>query len=92
MLLGTGEDRPRAWLAAGQALALMLLAATAEGGRAAFLNQPVEVPALRPRLRAAAGLEGVPQLLLRLGRAAEAPASARRDAASVLERPGGGGG
>jgi hypothetical protein len=90
MLLGTGEDRPRAWLAAGQALALMLLAATAEGVRAAFLNQPVEVPALRPRLRAAAGLEGVPQLLLRLGRAAEAPASARRDAASVLDRPGGG--
>jgi hypothetical protein len=86
LLLGTATDTPRDWLAAGEALALMLLAATTAGVRAAFLNQPVEVPALRPRLRQVAGLEGIPQVLLRLGLAPEAPASARRDLEEVIER------
>lgn len=92
MLLATPEDTPRDWLAVGQALAPLLLEATAVGVRAAFLNQPVEVPALRPRLREAAGVAGAPQLLLRLGLAEEAGASARRGAAEVVEAapPGGG--
>lgn len=85
LVLASAEDTPRAWLATGQALAMVLLAATAEAVRAAFLNQPVEVAALRPELRARAGLSGVPQLLLRLGRAPEAPASARRPLRDVLE-------
>jgi nitroreductase len=85
MLLATPADAPPDWLAAGQALALLLLEATAAGVRAAFLNQPIEVPALRPRLREASGVAGVPQLLLRLGLAPEAAASARRDAAEVVE-------
>lgn len=92
MLLATPEDAPRDWLAAGQALALLLLEATAAGVRAAFLNQPVEVPALRSRLREAAGVAGVPQLLLRLGLAGEAAATARRDAPEVVEAPPPGGG
>ena len=85
MLLATPGEAPRDWLATGQALALLLLEATAAGVRAAFLNQPVEVPTLRPRLREAAGVEGQPQVLLRLGLAPEGPASARRGAAEVLE-------
>lgn len=84
MLLWTERDDPAAWLATGQALGLLLLEATAAEVRAAFLNQPIEVAALRPALREAASLPGWPQLLLRLGRAPEAPASARR--APVLER------
>jgi hypothetical protein len=85
LVLATAEDSPRAWLATGQALAMALLAATAEGIRAAFLNQPIEVPELRPALRGVAGVSGIPQLLLRLGRAPETPPSARRAAADVLE-------
>ena len=45
----------------------MLLGARAEGVWASFLNQPIEVPELRPRLRDAIGQSGFPQLLLRMG-------------------------
>ncbi len=43
-VLGTGGDATSEWLAAGQALAKVLLRARAEGVWASFLNQPIEVP------------------------------------------------
>jgi hypothetical protein len=83
-VLGTESDDPTAWLAAGRALSRALLAAQAHGVSASFLNQPIEVPALRPRLAEVAGGPGHPQLLLRFGYGPEVAASPRRTLADVL--------
>lgn len=83
-VLSTEEDRPRAWLEAGQALQRVLLRACAEGVRASFLNQPVQVSALRGELAQAAGLVGVPQLVLRLGYAFHTKATPRRPVEALL--------
>lgn len=66
-VLGTERDVPFDWLMAGQALDRVLLRATADGVSASFLNQPVEVPELRPRVRDLAGGRDHPQLVIRLG-------------------------
>jgi hypothetical protein len=66
-VLGTEGDTPREWLAAGQALERVLLHACAHGLTSSFLNQPVEVETIRPRLARAVGRSGHPQLVLRFG-------------------------
>ena len=66
-VLGTGGDSPRTWIAAGQALAHVLLLAQRAGLASGFLNQPIEVPELRPQLAALTKHEGLPQLLVRFG-------------------------
>jgi nitroreductase len=66
-VLGTESDTPRDWLNAGQALASVLLLGTAAGVSASYLNQPVEVPELRPRLARLVPAAGVPQIVLRMG-------------------------
>lgn len=66
--IATGADDAPAWLAAGQALERVLLAGVGEALTASYLNQPIEVEALRERLRATLKIDGVPQLLLRMGR------------------------
>lgn len=66
-VLGTAGDSPVDWLAAGQALARVLLRAEIESVTASFLNQPIEVPELRQSLQALVGETGYPQLLLRFG-------------------------
>ncbi|HUL01763.1 MAG TPA: hypothetical protein VLV16_00885 [Gemmatimonadales bacterium] len=66
-VLGTDHDRPVAWLAAGQALAHILVRARLAGVSASFLNQPIEVPNLRLPLQTLTARPGYPQLLLRLG-------------------------
>ncbi len=83
-ILGTEGDTPPEWLATGQALASVLLRAKAEGVWASFLNQPIEVPELRPRLRDAIGQTGFPQLLLRMGYGGEVRPTPRRPAEEVL--------
>lgn len=83
-VLGTNGDMPRDWMAAGQALQLSLLLATAQGLSASFLNQPVQVPALRARLRALLGSTGHPQLVLRMGYAAQARPTPRRSVKEVF--------
>ena len=86
-VLGTGRNGPSAWVAAGQALARVLLHAAAEGIGASFLNQPCEVPLLRLRLRDLLTTEGWPQLLLRLGYPRTAPEpTPRRGVDEVLAR------
>jgi len=67
LLLSTADDTPADWLRAGHALAILLLRATADGLCASFLNQPIEVPALRVRLRDLVPDRPYPQLLLRIG-------------------------
>lgn len=88
VVLGTEHDREHDWLAAGQALQRMLLVARLHGLQASYLNQPVQVESLRPRLQQLLGRDGHAQLLLRLGHAPEAIAAApRRALESVIETP-----
>jgi nitroreductase len=83
-VLGTEADNERAWIATGQALARVLLFATARGLSASFLNQPCELPPLRQRLHETIGKSGAPQLVLRLGYADPAPAMPRRKLSDVI--------
>ncbi|MGZ3408643.1 MAG: Acg family FMN-binding oxidoreductase [Polyangia bacterium] len=84
-IIGTERDDATEWLRAGQALAAVLLYATDVGLAASFLNQPVEVPALRVRLHEVLGKSGLPQLVLRLGYPlAEVPATPRRPMREVV--------
>lgn len=75
----TRDDDIPNWLAAGRTLQSVLLRARADGVWASFLNQPIEVDELRPRLATALGDGGVPQLLLRLGYGPAAAPTHRRD-------------
>jgi len=54
---------------------------------ASFLNQPIEVPQLRPRLASIIGRVGFPQILLRLGFGPEAKPTPRRSAQEVIIKP-----
>jgi len=83
-MVATPSDAARDWMAAGEALQRALLAVTAGGHTASFLNQPIEVPALRPRLAAAFGTGDVPQVLLRIGRGPKPVPAARRPVREVL--------
>lgn len=84
LVVATPGDGPRDWLVMGMAHVQLLLAITAAGLTAAYLNQPVEVAGLRDRLREAAGVEGVPQLLLRIGEGPSVPPSVRRPLDEVM--------
>lgn len=83
-IVATPGDGPRDWLSAGIAHARLLLEVTAAGLTAAYLNQPIEVDALRPRLRGAAGLKGWPQVLFRVGKGPHIAPAIRRPVAEVL--------
>ena len=78
------DDRVR-WVEVGRAYQRFALQATALGIRNAFLNQPVEVPALRPQFAAWLGIAGRrPDLVVRFGRGPEMPRSLRRPVDDVL--------
>jgi len=66
-VLGTDGDGIKDWLAAGQALERILLNAYSRGLQASYLNQPIQVAPLRPKLQNLMGQVGFPQILLRLG-------------------------
>jgi len=65
--LGTAGDTVLDWLSAGQALQNVLLTAHFHGLQASYLNQPIQVASLRPRLQNLLRQQGFPQILLRLG-------------------------
>lgn len=83
-LFYTATDTVEEWLATGRALALVLLACTAQDVRASFLSQPIEVPELRTGLARVANVRGIPQLLLRFGYGPLIARSARRPVKEVL--------
>ncbi|WP_083101139.1 hypothetical protein [Pseudophaeobacter leonis] len=63
----------------------MLLKLTSAGYSASYLNQPIEVAELRLKLAKASGVAGYPQILLRVGRAADNPEpSPRRKVSDVI--------
>ncbi len=84
LVLTTEEDTEAAWLQAGQALDAVLLQGCAYDLQASFLNQPVEVPALRPRVADLLGTDEHPQLILRMGYAPPADPTPRRPVREVL--------
>jgi len=86
-VIATAGDVVVDWLAAGQALQHALLVGLTHGLQASYLNQPVQVAKLRPRLQALCGGGGVgtPQLLLRWGVPQTIlPASPRRPLDAVM--------
>ena len=85
-VLSTAADDPMAWIQAGQALQRALLLACQHGLQASYLNQPVEIPSLRVRLRELLDTDEHPQLLIRWGYPTEnLPPAVRRPVDSVLE-------
>ncbi|MFM8470053.1 MAG: Acg family FMN-binding oxidoreductase [Limisphaerales bacterium] len=84
VVLGTDADEPWAWLCAGQALARVLLCARAGEVWASYLNQPIEVPTLRPRVTEVIGRSGHAQIILRLGYGPNVSPTPRRAVAEVL--------
>jgi hypothetical protein len=67
-VLGSHSDEPLDWINTGMALANILLLAGSENVCCSFLNQPIQIPQLRPKLLDAIGnKKGFPQVLLRMG-------------------------
>jgi len=67
LVLGTNEDSVEHWLRAGEALEAISLHACLDSIWMSFLNQPIEVNALRGYLTQEFGLPGFSQLLIRMG-------------------------
>ena len=84
LLLWSETDTPEAWLRAGVALSALLLTAACAGVAAGMLDQPIEIPALRERIRHELRLPGFSQLLLRVGYAAGVTPTSRRPLSEVL--------
>jgi hypothetical protein len=84
VLLTPGDSRAD-WLRAGQALHRLLLHAASRWVFASLYTQPLEAAAIRALIRDRLGLPGAPQMLLQLGVAHTAHATARRPPDEVLE-------
>lgn len=73
------------WVRAGRACQRFALQATALGLKHAFVNQPVEVTALRPQLASLLGMPGRrPDIVMRFGYGPTLPFSPRRPVQAVL--------
>ncbi len=73
------------WIEAGRCYERFALQATALDLRTAFINQPVEVPTLRPQFASWLGIgRRRPDLVVRFGRGPEMPRSLRRPVEQVL--------
>jgi hypothetical protein len=79
------QASPAHWVEVGRCYERFALQATALGIRNAFLNQPVEVAAVRPQFASWLGLAGQrPDLVVRFGRGPKMPVSLRRPVDAVL--------
>jgi hypothetical protein len=84
VFVGAVADKAH-WIEVGRCYERFALQATALGIRNAFLNQPVEVAAVRSPFAEAMGLVGArPDLVVRFGRGPSLPRSLRRPLQSVL--------
>ena len=84
VLLTPGDGRAD-WLRAGQALHRLLAHAASEWVFASLYSQPLEAAAIRTVIRDQLALPGAPQMLLQLGLAHTAQATARRPASDLIE-------
>ena len=79
------EADPAHWMKVGRAVQRFALTATALGLKCAFVNQPVEVPELRPDLAALVGAPGRrPDIVMRFGTGPTLPYAPRRPVEAVL--------
>jgi hypothetical protein len=84
----SARSDPPHWIAAGRCYERFALQCAALDLRTAFINQPVEVSALRPQFARALGLgERRADLVIRIGHAPLAPRSLRRPTADVIVAP-----
>ena len=84
VFVGQTADKAH-WVDVGRCYERFALQGAALGIRNAFLNQPVEVAALRPPFATALGLSGQrPDLVVRFGRGPLMPRSLRRPVGAVL--------
>jgi hypothetical protein len=84
IFVGGGAD-PEHWVQVGRVCQRFALQATILGLKCAFINQPVEVPRLRPELASLVGAKGQrPDIVMRFGRGTALPFSARRPIPAVL--------
>jgi hypothetical protein len=84
VLLTPGDGRAD-WLRAGQALHRLLAHAASRWVFASLYTQPLEAAAIRALIRERLALPGAPQMLLQLGLAHTAHATARRPSADLIE-------
>lgn len=85
-VLASDRDDATAWLRAGQALQRALLTGCRLGVQASYLNQPIEVATLRPRLQALTASAMHPQLLIRWGHPTDTlPATPRRPIDTLVD-------
>ncbi|WP_432839577.1 Acg family FMN-binding oxidoreductase [Dactylosporangium sp. CA-092794] len=84
-VLGVPGEAPADEVRAGMVLQRVLLTAADLGLAAAMFSQPIEVPAVRERLRRLLGRADAPQLVLRFGYAPTTCFTNRRPVADVIE-------
>lgn len=85
VVVASESDDKTAWVRTGQVYERLALTMTALNITSAFLNQPIEVAAVRGQFQSALGLgAALPQLLVRVGYAAPLPRSLRRPVEQVL--------
>ena len=91
LALGTEADDELARLRAGEATSLVLLSATAMGLATCPVTEPLEIPETRETVRVDVfGSDGHPQMIMRVGWAADAdplPGTPRRPLAEVAGSP-----
>jgi nitroreductase len=84
-VIATEGDTQRDWLVAGQGMERALIRAAENWVFAALDSQLVELASTRSELRRALGISGHPQIVMRFGYAANAPATPRRPVDEVLD-------
>jgi hypothetical protein len=85
VIIASESDDKTAWVRTGQVYERLALQMTALDIKSAFLNQPIEVAAIRGQFQNAIGLgNALPQLLIRFGYAKSMPQSLRRPVEQVL--------
>jgi nitroreductase len=80
------EDQPRDWIRAGQGMERALLFAASQGLASGVMNQAIQVPEARERVRRLLNTTSWPLAILRFGFGPETPATPRRAVADVLIR------
>ena len=85
VVIASESDNKTAWVRTGQVYERLGLQMTVVEIKSAFLNQPIEVAALRGQFQSAIGLgNALPQLLIRFGYGKSMPQSLRRSVEQVL--------
>ncbi len=85
IVLYAESDKPEGWFNVGRASQRFQLEATARDVRTSFINQPLEVNAVRGEFQKWLGDGLRPAIVLRFGRGKPLPPSLRRPVAAVLQ-------